>query len=132
MARLKTEGLTTVEQQIMEVLWDKQQASVRDIADILSETKNTAYTSVQTMCKVLLKKGYVEYHKEGRAFVYVPTMSRQQAQSNAVSHLVGQFFAGSPQVLAEHLLQTDTLNSNELDALQAAIDAKREQQGEQS
>ncbi len=127
MARLKSDGLTAVEQQIMEVLWQKQQASVRDIADELNKSKNTAYTTVQTMCKVLLTKGYVSYHKEGRAFVYSAVMSRTEAQSNAVSNLLSQFFAGSPQVLAEHLLEDNHIDASELDALQAAIDAKRRQ-----
>lgn len=127
MSRLKSDGLTAVEQQIMEVLWQKQQASVRDIADELNKSKNTAYTTVQTMCKVLLTKGYVSYHKEGRAFVYSAVMSRTEAQSNAVSNLLSQFFAGSPQVLAEHLLEDNHIDASELDALQAAIDAKRRQ-----
>lgn len=127
MARTKSEGLTAVEQQIMEVLWSKQQASVREIADEFNKSKKTAYTSVQTMCKVLHSKGLVEFHKQGRAFVYTPTISRQQAQSNALSHLLNQFFSSSPQVLAEHLLQTDTLDESDLDALQAAIDLRREQ-----
>lgn len=127
MARLKSEGLTAVEQQIMEVLWSKQQASVRDIADELNKSKQTAYTTVQTMCKVLLTKGYVSYHKEGRAFVYSAEMSKHEAQNNAVSNLLSQFFSGSPQVLAEHLLEDSAIDANELDALQAAIDAKRKQ-----
>ncbi|PCJ21850.1 MAG: MarR family transcriptional regulator [SAR86 cluster bacterium] len=127
MARQKSEGLTTVEQQIMEVLWAKQQASVRDIADELNKSKQTAYTTVQTMCKVLLTKGYVSYHKEGRAFVYSAQMSQQEAKSNAVTNLLSQFFSGSSQVLAEHLLEDENINAKELDALQAAIDAKRKQ-----
>lgn len=127
MARLKSDGLTAVEQQIMEVLWDKQQASVREIADELNKSKNTAYTTVQTMCKVLLTKGYVSYEKNGRAFIYTAIMSRAEAKKNAVSNLLSQFFSGSPQVLAEHLLKDSEIDAEELDALQAALDAKRQQ-----
>ena len=62
MARTKSTQLTDGEQSIMEVLWKNQEASVRDITDELSRTKPTAYTTAQTLCKILVEKGYAEKH----------------------------------------------------------------------
>eukprot|EP00389_Voromonas_pontica_P002046 GDKH01003048.1.p1 GENE.GDKH01003048.1~~GDKH01003048.1.p1 ORF type:complete len:55 (-),score=7.79 GDKH01003048.1:127-291(-) len=53
MARNKSNQLTDGEQSIMEVLWESGEASVRDITDELSKEKKTAYTTVQTLCKIL-------------------------------------------------------------------------------
>lgn len=127
MARTKSKSLTSVEQQIMEVLWEKKQASAREITECLSLQKQTAFTTVQTMCKVLVTKGYVDYHKEGRAFVYSPLITQEDARTSAVDQLLSQFFSGSPQVLAEHLLQADQLDVNELEELQEKINLKKEE-----
>lgn len=110
----------------MEVLWEKEQASARDITTALNKHKKTAFTTVQTMCKVLLDKGYVDYHKEGRAFVYSPLITQEQARSSALNQLITQFFADSPKVLAEHLLQANQLNVDDLDELQRQLDAKKQ------
>ena len=94
MARKKSEQLTDVEQSIMEVLWLKGEASVKDIEHILSKDKKTAYTTVQTMCKILAEKGYAEFRKEGRAFIYSPKISQREARQGALSSLLNRFFGG--------------------------------------
>lgn len=66
MARNKSTQLTDGEQSIMEVLWKNGEASVRDIATALSEEKPTAYTTVQTLCKILAEKGYADFRKKVR------------------------------------------------------------------
>ena len=70
MARNKSTQLTDGEQSIMEVLWKYNEASVREITDHLCKTKPTAYTTTQTLCKILVDKGYAEFRKEGKAFIY--------------------------------------------------------------
>jgi predicted transcriptional regulator len=122
MARKKSTQLTDSEQSIMDVLWKKEQASVREIADALSEEKTTAYTTVQTMCKILAEKGYVDFHKEGKAFIYRPIVSQQEARKGALASLLNKFFGGSPEVLAQHLMQETDIELDDLAALQKQID----------
>ena len=123
MARKKSSQLTDSEQTIMEVLWNKGEASVREITDTLSQDKTTAYTTVQTMCKILAEKGYADFRKEGKAFVYSPKMSRGEARQGALTSLLNRFFGGSPEVLAQHLMQETDIELSDLEALQAKIDA---------
>lgn len=122
MARKKSTQLTDSEQSIMEILWKKEQASVREIADTLNEDKTTAYTTVQTMCKILAEKGYADFHKEGKAFIYTPKMSQQEARKGALTSLLNKFFGGSPEVLAQHLMQETDIELDDLAALQKEID----------
>ena len=122
MARKKSTQLTDSEQSIMEILWKKEQASVREIADILNEEKTTAYTTVQTMCKILAEKGYADFHKEGKAFIYTPKMSQNEARKGALTSLLNKFFGGSPEVLAQHLMQETDIELDDLAALQKEID----------
>ena len=122
MARKKSTQLTDSEQSIMEVLWQKEHASVREIAEILSEEKTTAYTTVQTMCKILADKGYVDFRKEGKAFIYTPKISQKEARKGALTSLLNKFFGGSPEVLAQHLIQETDIELDDLAELQKRID----------
>ena len=122
MARKKSTQLTDSEQSIMEILWLKEQASVREIADILSEQKTTAYTTVQTMCKILADKGYADFHKEGKAFIYTPKITQKDARKGALTSLLNKFFGGSPEVLAQHLMEETDIELDDLAALQKQID----------
>jgi predicted transcriptional regulator len=122
MARKKSDQLTDSEQRIMEILWQKKHASVRDIADTLSEEKATAYTTVQTMCKILAEKGYADFHKEGKAFIYSPKISQKEARKSALISLLNKFFGGSPEVLAQHLMQETDIELDDLAELQKQID----------
>lgn len=122
MARKKSEQLTDGEQSIMEILWDKGEASVKEITELLSETKPTAYTTVQTMCKILAEKNYAYFRKKGKAFIYFPILTQQEARQGALSALLNRFFGSSPELLAQHLMQETDLELKDLEALQKKID----------
>jgi predicted transcriptional regulator len=122
MARNKSTQLTDGEQSIMEVLWENGEASVRDIADHLSRTKPTAYTTAQTLCKILVEKGYADFKKEGKAFIYSPMITQKEARQSALSSMLNKFFGGSPEVLAQHLMQETDIDLDDLESLQRQID----------
>lgn len=123
MARPVSPTPTDSERAILEVLWDKKEASVREVTDELSKTRPVAYTTVLTMFKILSRKGFVRHRTEGRAFIYRPTISRREARSSALQHMLAQFFNGSPKVLAQHLLSEHDVDLTELKRLQKKVDA---------
>lgn len=126
MARKKSSHLTDSEQNIMEIIWKKGEASVREIADILSESKPTAYTTVQTMCKILADKGYADFHKQGKAFIYSAKITEKEARQGALTSILNRFFGGSPEVLAQHLMQETDIELKDLEALQNQIDQAKD------
>jgi len=121
MPRPKTSDLTTAERRIMDVLWDRGEASVRDVADALKDKYDLAYTTVMTTMKIMADKGYLSFRKEGRAHIYVPLLSRDGARRSALSTLLTSLFDGSPKHLAEHLVETDKLTLEDIDALRAEL-----------
>jgi BlaI family transcriptional regulator, penicillinase repressor len=123
MARPVSPTLTDSERAILEVLWKKKEASVREVADELSKKKPVAYTTVLTMFKILDRKGLVSHRTEGRAFIYSPAISRSEARKHALENLLKQFFNGSPNVLAQHLLSEHDMDLAEIKALQEKVDA---------
>jgi BlaI family penicillinase repressor len=126
MARNKSNQLTDGEQSIMEVLWESGEASVRDITDELSKEKKTAYTTVQTLCKILAEKGYADFRKEGKAFIYTPKITQKEARRSALTSMLNKFFGGSPKVLAQHLMQETDIDLDDLEALQRKVDQSKD------
>ncbi|NRA59382.1 MAG: BlaI/MecI/CopY family transcriptional regulator [Psychrobium sp.] len=124
MARPKSENLTDTEQSIMKILWRDGECSVKAITAVLSEVKITAYTSVQTMCKIMAEKGYVEFRKDGRAFLYSAVLSETDAQQSALKTLLNRFFGGSSQLLTQHLMTQSDIDMDALQELQDKLDRK--------
>lgn len=125
MARPPSPTLTESERAILEVLWDKGEASVREVTDELARHKTVAYTTVLTMFNTLSKKGFVTHRPEGRAFIYRAAITRELARKQALDHLLQQFFDGSPNVLAQHLLSEHEIDQAELKALQRKVSAAK-------
>jgi predicted transcriptional regulator len=126
MSRKKSSQLTDSEQSIMQILWQRGEASVREITNVLSEEKATAYTTVQTMCKILADKGYADFYKQGKAFIYSPKITQTDARRGALTSLLNKFFGGSPEILAQHLMQETDINLDDLQALQKQIDQMKD------
>lgn len=124
MARPASNVLTPGERRIMDVLWDKGEATVRDVELACAQTDPIAYTTAQTMLQILVRKGYAAFRKEGRAHVYAPAVSRSDARTKALRDLLGGFFAGSPEALAQHLLKETELDLSALERLEAELDAE--------
>lgn len=121
MARKQSPVLTEGELEIMEVLWDRREATVRDVTDTLSRRRPVAYSTVLTMLRILKNKAYAAYRKEGRAFVFFPLVSRREARSRALGNLIGKFFGGSAVALAQNLVDDTEIDVAELERLQSQV-----------
>jgi predicted transcriptional regulator len=122
MARKKSPVLTDGERRIMEILWRRGEAPVKDIVDALSAEAAVANATVHTMLKILETKGYAKRRKVGRAFLYAPTVSKAEARRGALAHIVAQFFDGSPEVLAQHLIRDSDLDLAKLEEIERRLD----------
>ena len=105
----------------MEVLWDRGQSTVADVADALAGQAGSAYNTVLTMMRILHEKGYLKCRKQGRAHVYQPNINRQAAARSAVQQLLGKFFNDSPSQLVLSFLKDEDLSPEDLEALTQRI-----------
>lgn len=122
MARQPSPTLTEAENRIMEVLWRQGEVSVQNVVDAVLSEKKQAYTTIQTFLGIMKDKGFVEQRKEGRAFLYRPLLSRAEARTQALKHLIGSAFGGSTSALAQHLLKDSDIDEGEISALEQAIE----------
>jgi predicted transcriptional regulator len=104
--------LTPLELQIMQVLWDGGPGNVAAVQERLSS--DLAYTTVQTMLTVLLRKKKVRRAQVGRAFTYQAAVSREGATGAAVKDLVSRMFGGSGEALLMALIDAQQITPEEI------------------
>lgn len=121
MARSKSTTLTEAELRIMNVLWDRQAATVHEVLESLPAKPALAYNSVLTIVRILEKKGYVRHVKDKRAHVYTPQIDRKDATRFEVRHLISRFFGDSHELLALNVLEETSLDAEELNRLRQLL-----------
>ena len=113
LSRNKAEGLTPLELEIMQVLW---RDGARTVAEVQPRLKaKLAYTTVQTMLNVLLRKAKVAREQEGRAFRYRAAVSEERATGGALHDLVRRMFGGSPEAMLMAMVDTRQISADELE-----------------
>ena len=114
--------LTPRELAIMDVVWDRGAATVRDVHDALSRRRKVAYTTVMTLMNILATKGHLTRRLDERAYIYSPTRPRHQVVARLVTDFVDRVFSGSAQPLLLHLVKHEKLTAAERAELRRLID----------
>jgi predicted transcriptional regulator len=124
MPKKKNEQLTPLELEIMQVLWETGPASVQMVQEKLE--RELAYTTVQTMLNVLLKKGKAKRSLKDRAYYYRPAVSRRQIVSQTIGDIIDRMFGGSAEGLVMGMIETRHLTPEKLARLNQLIDESGE------
>jgi predicted transcriptional regulator len=130
MSRPVTETLTPRETQIMTVLWDSGPSTADAIREALPNDPHDS--TVRTLLRVLVDKGYVKHSVKGKAYVYRAAVKRESVERKAVLSVLQRFFGGSPEALVLRLIEDDQLTPEQLDAIrkQANLgDASEQERG---
>lgn len=114
---------TEVELEILQVLWDQQPSTVREVVDVLNEIRPRAYTSILSMLNVMYEKGLVTREMRGRAHVYRAKISREKTLGGVVRDLLGRAFNGSTTSLIAQVLEQSKPTSEELDEIRRTIES---------
>ncbi len=128
MSRHRLGTPTEVELEILHVLWERGQATVREVVDVLNQSRPRAYTSILSMLNVMFEKGLVKRKLEGRAHIYQPRLSREKTLGGVVKDLLGRAFNGSSTSLITQVLEQSKPSQAELDEIRQTIEAWQEQE----
>lgn len=112
MARKKTEQLTPLELEIMNVLWETGAANVQSVQQRIE--REVAYTTVQTMLNILHRKNKVSRTLKDRAYFYKPIVSRRQVSSQVIGDIIDRLFGGSAVSLVMSMIETNHLAPEKL------------------
>jgi predicted transcriptional regulator len=110
---------------ILRMLWRRGRATVREIHEDLLAERQQGYTTVLKSLQVMFEKGLVTRDESRRTHVYFAGVEEAATRTSLVQELADKAFGGSALQLLMHALHRERPGAEELDALQALIEAKR-------
>lgn len=123
----KLSALSRRERQIMDVLFERREATVAEIRERIPEPPS--YSAVRALVRTLEEKGHVDHFQNGPRYVYRPLQARATARAGAVERLLRTFFDGSVTAAVAGLLDRGEapLSEAELDELERLVRVARAQ-----
>jgi predicted transcriptional regulator len=108
---------------ILKVLWELGEAKVRDVHEALCRESECAFTTVQTLLRIMADKRLVKQRVKGRALVYSPAHTREQVSSRFLRRV----FDGALDQLVLNMLAAENVSAEEMRSLEQLIAKARRQ-----
>lgn len=125
MSRDDLKDLSKAEWKVMKIVWELRKAMTREVYTIAGVEHDWSPATVKTLLKRLVDKGYLSTTQVGNGFVYRPARSALATLETAADSLLTNAIEGTTGPLLAHMVESARLDDDELDALQALIDAKK-------
>jgi BlaI family penicillinase repressor len=118
---MQIKELTKAEEQIMQILWQLNEAIVKEIIDKMPDPK-PAYNTVSTVVRVLEGKGFIDHKAYGNSHVYFPIISEAEYKKFTFDKMMRNYFDDSYKSLVSFIADEKKLGIKELDELTNLID----------
>lgn len=112
-----TEG----ELQILTVLWEKEQATVRTVYEELSKSKESGYTTTLKLMQIMYEKKLVTRDSSSKTHIYKPAVSKEKTQKQFLNKMISSLFAGSSTALVLQALGAHDASDAELEKIESLI-----------
>jgi predicted transcriptional regulator len=106
--------LTKAEEQIMQVLWEKEEAFVKEIIEDLGEPK-PAYSTVSTIVRILETKGFVGHKAFGPTHQYHPVISKEEYSHFTMKKMLNNYFDGSLKKMVSFISKKEKIDMKEME-----------------
>ncbi len=113
---------TESELEILQVLWQKGLATVREVHEILSETKDAGYTTTLKLMQIMHEKGLVTRDDSNKTHIYQAHVSKEKTQQHIVGKMVNGLFGGSASQLVMQAFGSKKPSKKEIDEIQQLLD----------
>lgn len=108
---------TDSELEILQVLWEKGSATVRDVHEVLEQHKEAGYTTTLKLMQIMLQKGILKREERGKTHVYEAAISQDSTQQQIIDRLIRTVFKGSHLKLVMQALGHQAPNAAELEEI---------------
>jgi Predicted transcriptional regulator len=119
---MENKELTKAEEQVMQYLWNVNKGFLKDIVDQFPDPK-PAYTTVSTVIRVLVKKGFIGFNTYGKIHEYYPLVAKSDYFQNHVKGLINNYFNGSTPKFAS-FFTNEQMNLSELEEIKNLIEER--------
>ncbi len=124
----KLPPLSETQMEIMNVVWDRKEATLGDIWGELSSQREVAKNTIQTLLTRLAEKGWVKTRMVGKTYYYSPAAPRESSLQDALKRFVSSAFGGSAENLMTALLNDQALSKDEADRIRKIIEQAEERE----
>ncbi|RYY89992.1 MAG: BlaI/MecI/CopY family transcriptional regulator [Chitinophagaceae bacterium] len=122
MAASKTIKPTESELEILQILWNKGVATVREVHEELAKTKEVGYTTTLKLMQIMHEKGIVKRDESMRTHVYQPAVNKEKTQKHLLSKMIDSLFGGSStQMVLQALGEQNNASPEELEQIQKLL-----------
>ena len=121
---LKTKVIkpTESEIEILAILWEKKNATVRSVHEELSKIKNAGYTTTLKLMQIMFEKKLVTRDDSHKTHIYTAAVTKEKTQKQFLNRMIDSLFAGSSADLVLHALGQTAATNAELEKIQELID----------
>jgi predicted transcriptional regulator len=118
---------TESELEILQILWQKGTASVREVHEELAKTKEAGYTTTLKLMQIMHEKGLVKRDDSIKTHIYQPAVSREKTQKHLLSKMITNVFGGDTTQLVIQALGNHKASAEELEEIQKMIENLKNQ-----
>ncbi|MDT8347242.1 MAG: BlaI/MecI/CopY family transcriptional regulator [Flavobacteriaceae bacterium] len=108
--------LTKAEEQVMQILWRLEEATVSEMLKHF-EMPKPAYNTVSTIVRILEQKEFVTHRKQGKGHIYLPLVSKSAYTRSTLNQLINGYFDGSPKALVSFFVRKNNMSLQELNEI---------------
>lgn len=123
MTLIKNSKPTEGELEILQVLWERQSATVRDVHEELLKIKEAGYTTTLKLMQIMFEKGLVTRDSSNKTHIYQPAVSKEKTQNLFLNKMIDSLFAGSSAQLVMQALGNHKTSREELDEIRNYINS---------
>jgi predicted transcriptional regulator len=114
---------TESELEILQVLWDKGQSTVREVHDVLAKNKESGYTTTLKLMQIMLEKGLVTRDDSSRTHIYTAAMKKEHTQQQLLNKMIDDVFNGSAARMVMQALGNNSTSKKELEEIKKYLDS---------
>ena len=120
---------TESELEILNILWMRNEATVREVHEELAKSKDVGYTTTLKLMQIMNEKGLVKRDESMRTHLYQSAVNKEKTQKHLLNKMIESLFGGSSTQLVLQALGTgeQKLSDEELDKIQTLIDNLKKQ-----
>lgn len=108
---------TESELEILQIIWFKKEATVREVHDILAEKKTVGYTTTLKLMQIMFEKGLLTRNTETKSHLYEATVSQDKTQKLLLNKVIDSLFLGSSVDLVMQALGNKKTSKKDLDQI---------------
>jgi len=113
---------TESEMAILQVLWEQEPSTVREVQEILSETKDSGYTTTLKLMQIMNEKGLLNRNDESKTHIYTAAVKKESIQKQVVSKMINSLFKGSSAKQVMHALGNHRASKQEILEIKKYLD----------